>query len=257
MAPKTFRGVMYFNHAIQRLLKAYQINYLGFADLSNYQEEIVKTGNSIVENYKSGISIGIALQNSIVDFLPKRFDSSIACEYRLHAYEIINQRLNYLSSLVASYIDKMGYKALPIPAADRINKEKAYASISHKMIAHIAGLGWIGKNCLLITPENGPRVRFISILTNAPLKTVDKPTEQKCNDCADCIKICPSKALLGVNYQLGDERDIRFEYEKCENYYVKLKNQQEYVVCGMCLYACPYGKKSSNRPRHPWLGRFS
>ena len=100
----------------------------------------------------------------------------------------------------------------------------------------------IGKNCLLITSDNGPRVRFISILTNAPLKKINKPIEQRCNDCNECGKICPTKSIRGRNYIQGETREERFDFVKCQNYFDKLKETQKYQVCGMCLYACPYGK---------------
>jgi epoxyqueuosine reductase len=65
-----------------------------------------------------------------------------------------------------------------------------------RMIAHLSGLGWIGKSCLLVTPDFGLRVRFVSVLTNAPLKTIDLIIEQKCNSCDECVKICSVKADL-------------------------------------------------------------
>jgi epoxyqueuosine reductase len=235
---------MYLNNAISKILKPYQNDYLGFADLSNYQDEIFKSGGPIVQGYKCGISIGIILQNSIVDYLTNRFENNVACEYRIHAYEVINQRLNIMASVISTFLNRKGYKALPIAAADRTDDDKATASISHKMIAHIAGLGWIGKNCLLITNDHGPRVRFISILTNAPLKKNDKPIEQRCNDCNECEKVCPTKSIKGRNYIQGETREERFDFLKCQNYFDKLKETQKYQVCGMCLYACPYGKRN-------------
>ena len=97
------------------------------------------------------------------------------------------------------------------------------------MVAHIAGLGWIGKNCLLITREHGPRVRFISVLTNAPLKTVDDPIAQQCNDCIECMKACPVKAIKGKNYIMGEDREERFEFLKCQNYFEKMEKTDK--VC--------------------------
>ena len=234
---------MNVNTKIQRLLKPDCVDYIGYADLANYQKEIVEFGGDIVKNYKYGISIGIVLPNSIVDFLPNRFDENIACEYKNHSYNIINQRLNIIASKLSSYLNRLGYKALPIVAAERTNRDEAIPTISHKMIAHIAGLGWIGKNCLLITPEHGPRVRFISLLTNAPVKAKkNNLLQQKCNNCMECVNICPAHAIKGNNYKDGENRELRFEFIKCQEYFNQLKTKQTWDVCGMCLYACPYGK---------------
>lgn len=83
----------------------------------------------------------------------------------------------------AGFIDKKGYRALPLPAAERIDDERICASFSHKMGASLSGLGWIGKNCLLVTPEHGPRVRWTTILTDAPLEPTGNLQEQKCGRC--------------------------------------------------------------------------
>jgi epoxyqueuosine reductase QueG len=192
--------------------------------LSAYQKELVKFGGNIVKGYQSGISIGLVIPNSIVDFLPERSNTNVSCEYRTQGYEVLNSRLDLIASVVSSYLNQKGHRTLPITVADRTDEENAIPTVSHKMIAHIAGLGWIGKNCLLVTPKHGPRLRLTSILTNAPLETVDDPTDQLCGECMECLEICPVKAIKGKNYQIGESREER------------------YAVCGMCLYVCPVGK---------------
>jgi epoxyqueuosine reductase QueG len=155
----------------------------------------------------------------------------------------MNQRLDLIASKLSSYLNGLGYRTLPIAAAERTNQEEAIPTVSHKMIAHMAGLGWIGKNCLLITPDHGPRVRFISVLTNAPIKTKNGKIEQQCDNCMECVKICPAHAIKGNNYKDGENREKRFDFMKCQEYFDALKESQIWDVCGMCLYACPYGKQ--------------
>ncbi|MDD5067631.1 MAG: 4Fe-4S double cluster binding domain-containing protein [bacterium] len=231
------------NKKITRLLKSYFVDYIGFADLRSHQDELTEYGGDIVKGYDSGISIGIAIPDSIADHLPRRSDVNVSCEYRIHGYEVLNQRLNLIASFLSSYLNQKGFRSLPIAAADRTDEENAMPTVSHKTIAHIAGLGWIGKNCLLITKEHGPRVRFISILTNAPLKTADNPPAQQCHDCEECIKACPVKAIKGKNFVLGENREARLDFLKCQNYFKQMEKDREYAVCGMCLYSCPHGKK--------------
>jgi epoxyqueuosine reductase len=233
---------MNINEAIRQVLEPDCIDYLGYADLTKYQNQIAESGGDIVRNYKYGISIGIVLPDSIVDFLPQRFDNNVASAYKNHAYTIINQRLNTIASKLSSYLNRLNYKTLPIGASEITNQDDAIATISHKMIAHIAGLGWIGKNCLLITPEHGPRVRFISLLTNAPVIACDNQLKQRCNECMECVQICPVQALKGTNYEHGQKREARLNFRKCEDYFTKMKAQQTWDVCGMCLYVCPYGR---------------
>lgn len=237
------RGGMSLNTRFLRLVEPFQVDYVGFADLTRHQDALTESGGDIVRGYPCGISIGIAIPDSIVDFLEGRSDMGIAGEYRIHGYDSINSRLNVIASMVASYLMKNGYRALPIPAADKSNREGVYGLVSHKMIAHIAGLGWIGKNCLLITREHGPRVRFISILTDAPFRRIDDPIEQRCGDCMECVTICPTKSIKGRNFALGEDREERLDFRRCDSYFEAMKKSREYAVCGMCLYACPYGRR--------------
>jgi epoxyqueuosine reductase len=234
---------MYINKEITSFLKNELIDYIGYANLQNYESELVRFGGSIVKGFKIGISIGIVLPNSIVDHLPDRDDPNVSCEYKFHCYNVINERLNLIASKLSSYLNQKNYKTLPIVAAERTNDEEAMPTLSHKMIAHIAGLGWIGKSCLLITPKHGPRVRFITVLTNAPLEGINNPLEQQCNNCLECVKICPAQAIKGKNYIMENPREERFDFIKCQDYFNSLKNNRKWDVCGMCLYICPKGRK--------------
>jgi epoxyqueuosine reductase len=188
----------------------------------------------------------LVIPDSIADFLPGRDDNNIACEYKTHGYTVLNRRLDYIASVLASLLNSKGYRTLPIPAAQRSDIDNAIPPVSHKMIAHIAGLGWIGKNCLLITEKHGPRVRFSSLLTNAPLKTKNSPMEQKCGTCMKCVKACPAEAIKGRNYIAGESREKRLDFKKCWEYFDMLKKTKDFDVCGMCLYVCPYGKNDKN-----------
>lgn len=230
------------NSTIKSTLKPFHVDYIGFADLRSYQAELVKLGCNIVRGYQSGVSLGLVIPDPIVDYLPGRSDANIACEYRVHGYEVLNNRLNLVASVLSSCLNRNGYRTLPLPAADHTDEENALPTVSHKMIAHIAGMGWIGKNCLLITPGHGPRLRLVSLLTDAPVDAVNNPLEQRCGECSDCVEACPVNAIKGKNYVSGEPREERFDFLKCQSYFEKLKQTGKNAVCGMCLYACPHGK---------------
>jgi len=226
---------------IKNILDNFMIDYYGVADISDYENEITKYGGDLVKGYPKAISLGIVFPSTIVDHLYNRFDNAVALEY-YHTYEVINNRLDNIASIISSYINKKGYKALPIAAAERINSKYINASFSHKMAASLAGLGWIGKNCLLITPEHGPRVRWISVLTDAPLSVTGGKIQQKCGTCMECVNACSMGALIGENYNEGEEREKRFDVKKCDDYFNSMEATERMPVCGMCLYSCPYGK---------------
>ena len=86
--------------------------------------------------------------------------------------------------------------AYPIPASQRNGRDRMQSIFSHRMAAHLAGLGWIGKNCCLITPIAGPRVRLVTVLTDAPLPP-GSPMDSRCGDCTACVDACPPHAIKG------------------------------------------------------------
>ena len=114
----------------------------------------------------------------------------------------------------------------------------------HKTAANLAGLGWIGKSCLLVTPEAGPRVRWATILTDAPL-TAGQPLEQRCGKCRECVDVCPSQAFTGRSFQADEPRETRYDVHKCNAYMRQNAEQTDARVCGMCVYVCPYGRNKA------------
>ncbi len=234
---------MSLNTKIEELARQFGIAYFGVADLSSAQNAVFEQGGALVTNYPYSITLGIPLIKSIVDQLPNRNQREVALSYKLHAYDIINQRLDITSSIISSFIQDEGYRVLPIPASARVDDERICASFSHKLGARLAGLGWIGKSCLLVTPEHGPRVRWTSILTDAPLEPTGEPMDEKCGDCTACVDICPVSAFTGRNFRSDESREIRYDARKCEKYFEYMKSSRNIAVCGMCVYTCPHGKK--------------
>lgn len=220
------------------------IDLIGVADLSSAISFIQAQGGDVVDGFPLAVSIGIRLPDPIVDMLPKRFDRAVAVNYRYHAYIFINQRLDAFTSRLAGFIQREGFRALPIPAAERSNDEKICAVFSHKLAAHLSGLGWIGKSCLLITPQYGPRVRWATILTDAPLKATGKPIKRKCGKCRECVDICPVQAFTGREFDSREPREIRYQARRCQEYHDKMKEKIGLPVCGMCLYVCPSGRNN-------------
>ena len=204
---------------LKQLAKNMGVDFFGIANLIRAQEAIQNQWQEFAAQFPQAISLGIALPDAIVNLQPKRFSSPVAMNYRYHAYNIINQRLDIISSNLSGIIQGEGYQALPIPATQEdTSNEDLYGIFSHKMAARLSGLGWIGKSCLLITPEAGPRVRWSTILTDVPLKFTGKPLEESCNDCQECVDICPSKAFTGEPFREEDPREIRFNAHKCQQY---------------------------------------
>ena len=219
-------------------------DFFGVANLACAREAILAQGGPVIAAFPRAISIGIVLPHSIIDQLPQRATRAVAINYKHHAYDIINQRLDLIASQVSSRLQRMGFEALPIPASKRVDDDRMCAAFSHKMAAHLAGLGWIGKSCLLVTPEAGPRVRWASILTTADLSATGEPLAQRCGECRECVDNCPVQAFTGRSFRDEEPREKRYDAGLCDRYFTSLRaGDPELAVCGMCLYVCPHGKK--------------
>ncbi len=232
---------------IREYAEAMGADFFGVADLSPAHEAILAQGGPVIAEFPRAISIGIALLHSVVDQLPQRADRAVAMTYRHHGYDLVNQRLDQITSRLSSVVQREGYRALPVPASQTVDRERLSGIFSHKMGAHLAGLGWIGKSCLLVTPEVGPRVRWATVLTDAPLKVTGEPMDERCGRCEQCVEICPPGAFTGKPFREDEPRELRYAAHECEQYSAKMEETLGLSVCGLCLYVCPHGRKQRGR----------
>jgi epoxyqueuosine reductase QueG len=142
-----------------------------------------------------------------------------------------NWNLDLTAARLSAVIQDEGYRALPIPASQIVDWEKQTAHLSHKMIALRAGLGWIGRNNLLVHPKWGSKIRVATILTDMPLKT-GRRIERDCGDCKKCIEICPVTAIKDSHKDWNKEACLT----KLK-YFAKAHNVGQYI-CGLCVKAC-------------------
>ena len=228
---------------LKKLADELGADFFGIASLSSAQDMIEKLWAKEAARFPRAVSFGIALPHDIVNQQPNRFSSNVALNYKHHAYKVINQRLDHIASRLSSIIQKAGHRSLPIPTTQETTyNQDLYGIFSHKMAARIAGLGWIGKCCLLVTPTVGPRVRWGSVLTDAPLRATNKLMKDGCGDCHECVDICPVKAFTGMPFREEEPRQVRYNAHKCDKYLSKMEKTSALGVCGMCLYVCPYGR---------------
>jgi epoxyqueuosine reductase len=205
----------------------------GIADLVPAHEFLARRGLVEITPFPHAVSLGMQLNDFIVDGHSPHEPRGQSL-YWHHVYDVVTQNLDFLAYDVARWLTTRGFKGLPVPASTPYDFEKLEGIFSHKLAAHLSGLGWIGKSCLLLTEQFGPRVRFVSVLTDAPLET-GSPIEQPCGKCHVCVDACPVSAFTGAEFRAEEGREARFNVFKCSEY------RREHP-CGLCVSSCPRGK---------------
>lgn len=198
----------------------------GIADLSLYDKEFVSLDEEIKGRYRFAVSLGLVLTKGVLDTV--RGGPNLLY---LHHYRQLNYRLDITGYSLAREIERRGYRALPFGASQLVDWRNQKAHISHKKIGRIAGVGWIGRNNLLIHPVFGAQVRYNSVLTDMPL-VPDKPLERDCGGCTACITCCPAQAIK--------EGPSMFDHLGCFDMLTRFKNERNlgHHICGICIEVC-------------------
>jgi len=156
----------------------------------------------------------------------------------LEARDRINTLLEEITTILKKH--KIQYY---IPPVAQSNEETLIAPFSFKFACVNAGLGWIGKNGVLITKKYGPRVRLSAILINSDLSKGSPIAKSKCpTDCNICINACPYKALTGYQWNIDTKREELIDYKLCnQKRSLYIKTHQRKHSCGLCIVSCPIG----------------
>jgi epoxyqueuosine reductase QueG len=198
----------------------------GVADISTLKEGFRQLSPGALQGMHRAVSLAFRLSERVMEDLvdgPTKL-------YFFH-YQRVNIFLDELALKVTNFIQAHGWPALPIPASQIVDWEYQRAHVSHKHIAQQAGLGWIGRNNLLVNPQFGARVRLVTVLTGMPLKA-DESIPWGCQDCRACLSSCPAQSIK--------ERPEDFDHTGC---YQKIKALVKAAgisqnICGLCIKAC-------------------
>lgn len=204
---------MELNKVWEQRIKEKGTDFVYFVDISMLPAEVI-------EGYTCAILFGKALS--------KEYINAIRAGQPPKTKEVgnVERKMDVLSEKVAEWLEAEGYKSIAKLKTGRL---------PHKTVALRAGLGFIGKNNLLVTTEYGCALMLGKVLTTAPFVTLSEiPREPQCGDCSICVDVCPTKALLGTTWSITTTRDEIITRKLC-------------ALCVKCMAWCPYTAEYANR----------
>jgi epoxyqueuosine reductase QueG len=216
----------------------------GIADLRTHRQYVIEQGGESIGVFSHAVVVGIRLLKSVVDTLEPHLPADYSL-YGWHVYKSVSPKVDQVALQLSRILEERGFSALPIPSSQFRRPGERRAIFSHKLAGHLAGMGWIGKNCLLITPEFGPRIRLASILTDCELESGQRLSGQ-CGECEICVDSCPVGALKGIEFNELDKVEKRIDVNTCGSYRdgKNTDARRGAHVCGLCLARCPKIMKS-------------
>ncbi len=215
---------------LERKLREEGASLVGFADLRDLPADVRRS-------FPVGISIAVALDPGVISKItwgPNR-------EY-FEEYSRVNALLDRLGRCALDLLIDGGFRGLALQTTtEAVDRETLRTALPHKTVATKAGLGWIGKNALLVTETFGSALRLTSVLTDAPFETARPVTVSRCEQCFTCVDSCPGRAPSGEVWAAGKDRDSFFNAHACCRTAAEYSSKAGIpaTICGICIPVCP------------------
>ncbi|MCO7594419.1 MULTISPECIES: tRNA epoxyqueuosine(34) reductase QueG [Pseudomonas] len=162
-------------------------------------------------------------------------------------HKLVRKRVQHLAERVQQAIGPFGFRAFVDSAP-----------VLEKAIAQQAGLGWIGKNTLLLNRKAGSYFFLAELFVDLPLPVDEAQASEHCGRCQACLDICPTKAFVGP-YVLDARRCISYltiELKQAIPVELRPLIGNRVFGCDDCQIVCPWNRfarptqENDFKPRH-------
>ncbi|MCG8530035.1 MAG: hypothetical protein MI749_05155 [Desulfovibrionales bacterium] len=221
------------NTWLQNWMEKQNIPLWGVADFTDRPTPTDELG----DDFPRAVAFALPMDPKIMSGLTQGPTQEYADEYAR-----INKRLQELSKSLEYEIHCRGARALVLAPSLPTTPANIRKEFSHKTAATLAGLGWVGKNCQLITPDFGPWVRLGTVFTAMELNHNQAVTKSRCGDCVRCVEACPAGALKGGDWTPSVLREDLLDLHGCDQW--KKSQYAQFAkghICGICTAVCPFG----------------
>jgi len=229
---------------IRHLADSIGIDALGFAEASEFTNYALSHSQRrdpelSLPDAKTIIVAGIYIGGLT---LPAWINPWYGRTSRLYLSEFFLDVVKPLESIAAFLRDK-GYSAIVCESSERES-----SILPLKLAAIRAGLGWQGKNSLLISRKYGTFLALGGIVTDAMLEHNTEEEPNRCGTCNKCQEACPLAAL---------EQPYILNINNCLSYFLQVENFPEKAQdisenrvgdCEICQESCPWNRKHLDNP---------
>lgn len=190
----------------------------------------------LVEGAQTAVVCGVAYKNRFSGGYPPGYSTKVA------SYACAADYHTTLRRMLRSLFEALATRHPGLTGRAFVDT----APLCEKQLAVEAGLGWIGRQSLLVTPQFGSYVLLGELLLCAPTDSYDRPFgESRCGNCRNCIDRCPTGAIV---------RERVIDTRRCISCHTIEKEQAAGVDldgwifgCDACQSCCPYNRRA---PEH-------
>ena len=225
---------------LRGLAESSMINEIRFVDTEELEPKDVFRGRQPKDLMPDAKSLIISSIYIAGFFLP---DEDLDVHGRMSRLTLSGFYFNVVEPLkpLKEYLISQGYKAMVYDGLEEND------GIPLKAAAVKAGLGWIGKNTLLVNNKYGSFQALGGIVTNADLAEIYEISEDHCGSCMACINSCPSKAIAPRKMDRGRCLSNLLEEDNMPDSITEMQ-ENFFFECDICQEACPWNKKHLRTP---------
>ena len=256
---------------MKKLIQAEGIDLVGIADAQNLLlAHPPRPATALMPSARSVIVMAVAHSLGAV-YSP---DIMLWTRSKMQTSRLLDETAEKIGRM----LEREGFLSLPISAdkpveifkhnpenGRKFRQTRTIGFLSLKHAAISCGMGELGRNNLLLTPEFGPHQRLCAIVTEAPLEADSRRELDLCQNCGQCAKACPSGALKADRYDVdpcfafwayGFKRlppvrfwewpgYIRMLHQHLKQRDLLVESGQTYITdvdnCIECMRVCPVG----------------
>jgi epoxyqueuosine reductase len=261
---------------IKKLAKDFGATLVGIASVDRFEGAPPGHGPlDLMPQARSVIVAGVRIPDPVVDYEEYHvkmkemnpelgIEASVENFYMQMGHYVEDMMLNIIATKLANWLEiNHGLRSLPTPNASHTGLGHPVMAapmgfFSQRHAAVRAGLGEFGLSGLVITPQFGPRMRYVSVITEATLDPDPLLKEKACmrGKCGGakgpaCQQKCSNKAISlrsGVNMdKIFIDIPIALDRSKCINMMAGDKGAFGCTFIGTCMRMCPVGQKVTHR----------